>query len=154
VSNPNIYTYGNPNFFPIDNQLFGNYGDSGHNFHFTFEAHSQFTYQGGEVFHFSGDDDLWVFINNKLAIDIGGIHPASSASVDLDSMADILGITKGNNYDMDIFFAERHSVSSDLMIETTMLLPPTAAPIPSTLLLLGSGLLGLAAYRRRLASKS
>lgn len=31
-----IYTYDNPNFFPIDNQLFGNEGNN-RNFHFTYE---------------------------------------------------------------------------------------------------------------------
>lgn len=36
------YVYSNANFFPIDNRLLGNYANSGHNFGFTTEVHTQF----------------------------------------------------------------------------------------------------------------
>jgi len=56
-ANPRIYTFNNFQFFPIDGQGWGNQGNV-HNFHFTFESHTRFTYQGGEVFNFLGDDDV------------------------------------------------------------------------------------------------
>lgn len=115
----NVYTYSNNAFFPIDNQLFGNESNP-HNFHFTFELHTKFIYLGGEVFTFTGDDDLFVFVNRKLAIDLGGVHGAQNGQVDLDARAGELGITLGQTYQLDFFFAERHTSESNFRIDTTI----------------------------------
>lgn len=138
-----IFTYFSGSFFPIDNQLFGNQG-RGHNYSFTFELHTDFTYRGGENFSFTGDDDVWVFINKSLAIDLGGVHGAESAAVALDT----LGLTRGQTYGLDLFFAERHTVGSDFGFTTELVLA-TAVPEPGTLSLLSAGLAGLAWRRRR-----
>jgi len=113
------YTYDNPSFFPIDDQGHGNEGNA-HNYHFTLEMHTQFTYQGGEVFTFRGDDDLFTFINGRLGIDLGGVHGPLEGSIDLDAMAGTLGIVPGGTYDLDFFFAERHTSQSNFRIETTI----------------------------------
>lgn len=117
-----LYVYDNSSFFPIDGMGLGNGPADGpdHNFLFTTEAHTLFTYRGGEVFTFRGDDDLWVFINGKLAVDIGGVHGAETESIQLDEAATRLGIQVGQTYSMDIFHAERHTVESNYRIETTI----------------------------------
>ena len=117
-----VYGYDNQNFFPIDNQGFGNDLSSHpeHNFGFTVEVHTVFTYQQGQTFYFKGDDDLWVFINNQLVIDLGGPHPALEANVNLDD----LGLTEGQDYPLDIFYAERHQPYSTLKIQTSIKLKP------------------------------
>jgi fibro-slime domain-containing protein len=115
----NVSTYDNSAYFPIDDQGFGNEGNS-HNYHFTLELRTQFEYKGGEVFTFTGDDDLFTFINGRLGIDLGGVHGAQSQTIDLDAMAGQLGITPGNTYPLDFFFAERHTSESNFRIETTI----------------------------------
>jgi fibro-slime domain-containing protein len=119
------YKYLNNLFFPIDGRLWGNEGNT-HNYHFTLELHTQFVYKSEDIFYFRGDDDLWVFINNQLVIDLGGVHSTSSASINLDT----LGLIVGEIYDMDIFFTERHTVSSVFEIQTTIDLISTITGIP------------------------
>ena len=116
---PPVWSYVNNAFWPINNQLFGNEGRS-NNFDFTYEIHNTFTYQGGETFTFQGDDDVWVFINNKLVIDLGGVHPVRTGTVNLDSIAATIGITPGNDYNFDFFFAERHVTQSNFRIDTSI----------------------------------
>ena len=87
-----------------------------HNYGFTMKIQAQFEYVKGQYFEFYGDDDVWVFINNKLVVDIGGQHHQSSGSVNLDK----LGLTEGETYPFHIFYAERHKVESNFKMRTSI----------------------------------
>jgi fibro-slime domain-containing protein len=113
------FTFSDNAFFPLDNLGFGNEGNA-HNFHFTTEIHSTFKYNGGEIFQFTGDDDVWVFVNKKLALDLGGVHGVEQDTVDFDAKAAALGIAIGNPYQLDVFHAERHTVESNFKMVTTI----------------------------------
>ena len=93
-----------------------------HNYHFTMEMHLQFVYhQGANLdFDFSGDDDIWVFINNRLAVDLGGLNNNASDTLFLDHPKTDLGLVDGNMYMMDIFYAEREPIGANFRIKTSL----------------------------------
>ncbi|MDO9132460.1 fibro-slime domain-containing protein [Hydrogenophaga sp.] len=149
ASGSGIYRYTSNSFFPIDGELLGNQGRS-HNYHFTYAIASTFGYTkgAGQTFTFTGDDDVWVFFDDLLGIDLGGVHAALSRTVNLDTL--FAGTRESGNYSFDFFFAERHTTQSNLTIETSLVFNNNV-PEPGSLALLGLALAGLGFARSRRA---
>ncbi|MBR4916819.1 MAG: fibro-slime domain-containing protein [Fibrobacter sp.] len=93
------------------------------NQHFCFESHATFTYNDAQEFTFRGDDDIWVFINRKIAVDNGGAHLAAPGHVKLSNLNTTYGagfLVPGNDYPIDIFFCDRRTTMSNVIIKTNM----------------------------------
>ena len=133
-----VYYDGNPVFFPVDGgpysmtmaiasipQPYYNGGwqpEPGgimHNFSFTSEVHYWFQFTAGSTasLDFVGDDDVWVFVNHKLAVDLGGWHPPVEGSVTLNNAsASTYGLASGNVYEIAVFQAERKTNGSSFKL--------------------------------------
>lgn len=115
----------NAYFHPIDGLGYGNdyqqYG-SDINFLFSTEGRGKFVYDEEKnlYFDFSGDDDVYLFINNKLVLDCGGAHPAVYRSVYLNDIQDEMGLVDGQVYDFAFYHVERRSTGSNFRMRTNI----------------------------------
>jgi fibro-slime domain-containing protein len=90
-----------------------------HNFLFTTEIHIQFSYEASRTqrFSFLGDDDLWVFLNGRLIIDLGGWHEPLEGEFSLDAdTAARHGLADGEMYEIAVFHAERQPFGSSFLM--------------------------------------
>ncbi len=96
-----------------------------HNYSFAMKISAQFQYVKGQYFEFRGDDDVWVYINNRLVVDIGGCHNPAEKGVDLDTIGQNdptgrLKLKEGETYNFHIFFSERNASGSNFKMRTSI----------------------------------
>lgn len=112
-----VYEYIDNSFYPINDRLFGNEG-APNNGNFTFEATFSFVYAscGSQFFEVSGADDMYLFIDGQLVIDLGGLLHGQSQKIEFDR----LGLINGNTYQLRFFYANRHTYSSEMNLRTNV----------------------------------
>ncbi|WP_244923988.1 DUF4215 domain-containing protein [Enhygromyxa salina] len=109
-------SYGYPNW-PWEKEIIPGAGN--HNFHFTTEVVYWFQYNAATTaqLDFTGDDDVWVFVNRRLAVDLGGVHVPESGSVTINAAsAGTYGLTDGEVYQIVVFHAERKQDGSSFRL--------------------------------------
>jgi fibro-slime domain-containing protein len=127
-----VYELLSDGFHPVDGRGFGNEGRA-HNDFFTYTIRGAFEYAacGGQFVEFTGGDGTWLFIDDRLALDIGGVDPGVGQRIDLDR----LDLVDGATYEIRLFYAQRGSAQSvfrlrtNLGISTDRALPGVAARI-------------------------
>lgn len=94
-----------------------------HNYGYSMKVAAKFKYVKGQYFEFRGDDDVWVYINNHLVVDIGGVHEPVEGAVNLDTIGQNnskLKLVEGREYPFNIFYAERNATGSNFKMRTSI----------------------------------
>lgn len=126
-------------FDPISGKYFGNNGnkylevvdpnqnDITHyykntNYNMTLEGHAQFIFYEDDnlYFNFTGDDDVYLYINGIRVLDMGGAHAISKCGISLNNVKELCGLKDGQVYDFDFYYMERHGTAANFGFETNI----------------------------------
>lgn len=102
-------------------QLWDEYYDTT-NYHLSLEGHAEFVfhYDSNLYFTFTGDDDVYLYINGIRVLDLGAAHSIVKAQISLNDVAELCGLKEGEPASFDFFYMERHGTAANFGIETNI----------------------------------
>lgn len=126
-------------FDPISEKYFGNNGNkylevvdpnqtdithyyNSTNYNLTLEGHAQFIFYEDDnlYFNFTGDDDVYLYINGIRVLDMGGAHAISKCGIKLNDVKTLCELKDGQVYDFDFYYMERHGTAANFGFETNI----------------------------------
>ena len=102
-------------------QLWADYYDTT-NYHLSLEGHAEFVYHHSSdlYFTFTGDDDVYLYINGVRVLDLGAAHSIVKAQININDVAELCELKEGSTYSFDFFYMERHGTAANFGIETNI----------------------------------
>ena len=105
-------------------RLPGSDDGNNHNCFFGMQYAVKFTltadYVGPLEYYFFGDDDMWVFLDDKLVCDIGGVHSSVGEYVNLWDYLRKDGRTESETHTLTFFYTERGASGSTCYMNFTL----------------------------------
>lgn len=129
------FSFSAEDFYPLDDVEFSAsdpVNSDGHNHLFTMRFAVPFTVlaSGDEIFAITADDDTFVYLDDTLVLDLGGLHRATTAALAIDTSGAVfasidgedwqatdVAVTPGEVANLQIFHADRDSSESTLGLE-------------------------------------
>lgn len=129
-TNGNVLTTEGSDFYPLDNSRKLSYesSETAHNYFFGMRYDVPFKigdYVGPMNYEFTGDDDLWVLLDGKLVLDLGGIHSAADGTVNIwkelgKTAAQLTPGEKEQEHTLTVLYMERGAGESNCKMKFTL----------------------------------